>query len=624
MIKGVSTVVSTGYMRQWLIRILSITVLFIVSLQAWPQTWDEIRDSRGQYLYGEGFGSSAIEADRNAMEDLASQIKVRVSSELTLKSDKAQTGNGRRTKFSQTDSLESIITSYSDVTLYNCRRLIVDNGPKEYHYVRYIPMSDIFRMFTEREAKIKYMLNVAEKAERELKMDAALKNYYWSCILLRTLPSPSSVSYTDLDGESHLAEVWVSGKISEILDGLTFEFDGYADKANGLGRLYISYEGEPVTSVDYTYMDGINWSILTSAKNGLGVLEFRKNLELSSISAMVEYQYYHERHQDPEIAGILEVMVPVNFPEAYKSGIRLDVRKRDAVAKKSQTEQQYDMATISQENTAMYSAVVRRILDAVSDGGAEDVRELFTPEGYDAYQRLLMYGNAKILDDNKLDYMRYGDEVYCRSVPMDFAFRTNDKHFVEDVVFVFDSTARVSGLMFALEDRTVNDILSKSKWEDRHKMVLIQFLESYKTAFALKDIDYLSSIFSEDALIITGRVVKKVAVENQITLQSQYVEYNHQSKEEYMNNLRWSFASKEYINLKFSNADIGSYRTESGLFGIQLKQDYYSSNYGDTGYLYLYVDLRDSDRPIIHIRTWQPEPNPDVDSVTGLFGPWNF
>lgn len=616
--------VSTGYMIQRFLRILLIAALLIVSSQGRSQTWDEIRGNRGLYLYGEGFGSSAIEADRNAMEDLASQIKVRVSSELILKSDKAQSGNGRRTRFSQTDSLESIITSYSDVTLYNCRRLIVANGPEEYHYVRYIPMSDIFRMFTEREAKIKYMLNVAEKAERELKMDAALKNYYWSSILLRTLPSPSSVSYTDLDGEAHLAEVWVSGKISAILDGLTFEFDGYADEDNGLGRLYISYDRAPVTSVDYTYMDGINWSILTSAKDGLGALEFRRNMELSSISVMVEYQYYHERHQDPEIAGILDVMPPVNFPEAYKSGIRLEVRKKEAVVRKRESAPQYDMAAVDTEEAARYSATVRRILDAVSGGGAEDVRELFTPEGYDAYQRLLMYGNARVLDDQELSCMRFGDEVYCRSVPMDFAFRTNDKHFVEDVVFVFDSTAMVSGITFALEDRTVQDIVGKSRWNDRHKMVLIQFLESYKTAFALKDIDYLSSIFSEDALIITGRVVNKVSVENQISLQSQYVEYNRQSKEEYMDNLRRSFASKEYINLKFSNADIGSYRADSGLFGIQLKQDYYSSNYGDTGYLYLYVDLRDSERPIIHIRTWQPEPNPDVDSVTGLFGPWNF
>ena len=53
---GVSTAVNAGYMRQQLIRILSIAALFIVSFQAWPQTWDEIRDSRGLYLYGEGFG----------------------------------------------------------------------------------------------------------------------------------------------------------------------------------------------------------------------------------------------------------------------------------------------------------------------------------------------------------------------------------------------------------------------------------------------------------------------------------------------------------------------------------------------------------------------------------------
>ena len=143
--------------------------------------------------------------------------------------------------------------------------------------------------------------------------------------------------------------MWITGKISGILDGLTFEFDGYADEANGLGRLYVSYEGEPVTSVDYTYMDGINWSILTSAKDGLGALEFRKNMELSSIGVMVEYQYYHERHQDPEIAGILDVMAPVNFPEAYKSGIRLDARKKGAVAQTRQAEPQYDMAAVSRE-----------------------------------------------------------------------------------------------------------------------------------------------------------------------------------------------------------------------------------------------------------------------------------
>lgn len=607
------------------LHIVSVIILLASGVCAQSQTLEEMQRHRDEWLFGEGFGSTATEADRNALEDLASQIRVKVSSELTLKSDKVQTGNGRRLKVSSTDSLESVITSYSQVTLNNCQRLIVSNGPKEFHYVRYIPMSEINRMFQEREAKIKYMLNVAGKAERELKMDAALKNYYWAFILLRTLPSPSGVSYVDLDGNEQLASVWIPGKISSILDGLTFEFDGYAEDDKSLGKLRVSYEGHPVTSVDYTYMDGISWSVLTSAKDGLGVLEFRKDAEISSVSVMVEYQYFHERHQDQEIKSILDVVQAVNFPEAYKSGISLNEKKKKAPARVQESvdaEPQFSFAVMEEAETVPYTAAVYRILDAVENGGSEDVRNLFTPEGYDAYQRLLLYGNAKVLDRSRLSYIKFKDEVYCRSVPMDFTFKTNNKHFVEDVVFVFDTSARVSDLTFALEDLTVKDILSKTQWKDEHKMVLIQFLEGYKTAFALKNIDYLSSIFSEDALIITGRVVQRVSVENQITLQNQYVEYNRQTKAEYMANLRRSFASKEYINLKFSNTDIGSWR--EGLFGIQLKQDYYSSNYGDSGYLYLYVDLRDSGRPIIHIRTWQPEPSPDVDAITGLYGPWNF
>ena len=47
------------------------------------------------------------------------------------------------------------------------------------------------------------------------------------------------------------------------------------------------------------------------------------------------------------------------------------------------------------------------------------------------------------------------------------------------------------------------------------------------------------------------------------------------------------------------------------LYGIQIKQDYYSTNYGDQGYLFLMVDLNDPDKPIIKVRTWQPEKDPD-------------
>lgn len=46
-------------------------------------------------------------------------------------------------------------------------------------------------------------------------------------------------------------------------------------------------------------------------------------------------------------------------------------------------------------------------------------------------------------------------------------------------------------------------------WEEDSRICLIRFLEDYQTAYALKRLDYIESIFSDDAWIITGTVLKK-------------------------------------------------------------------------------------------------------------------
>jgi len=45
----------------------------------------------------------------------------------------------------------------------------------------------------------------------------------------------------------------------------------------------------------------------------------------------------------------------------------------------------------------------------------------------------------------------------------------------------------------------------------------------------------------------------------------------------------------------------------SDVYGINIKQNYYSSTYADQGYLFLMVDLKDNNRPKIYVRAWQPE-----------------
>ena len=150
----------------------------------------------------------------------------------------------------------------------------------------------------------------------------------------------------------------------------------------------------------------------------------------------------------------------------------------------------------------------------------------------------------------------------------------------------------------------------------------MEFLENYKTAYALKRLDYLRTIFDDDAVIIVGHVATRLERKATDGIQytaHRYVQRTQYSKEQYLQNLARCFQSNEFVNIRFANNDVRKAR-KGEEYGIQIKQDYYSSSYGDVGYLYLQVDLNDRHQPIIKVRTWQPEPDPEV----GLYGIGNW
>jgi hypothetical protein len=121
----------------------------------------------------------------------------------------------------------------------------------------------------------------------------------------------------------------------------------------------------------------------------------------------------------------------------------------------------------------------------------------------------------------------------------------------------------------------------------------------------MKDWDYVESVFSEDAVIITGRKVVRTGETSETYVNKiKDYEYIKQSKSQYIERLRNT--KKEWINIKFGNTNVEKSMQESQ-YGICLLQDYYSSNYGDHGYLFLLIDATDKDHPLIRIRTWQPE-----------------
>ena len=166
--------------------------------------------------------------------------------------------------------------------------------------------------------------------------------------------------------------------------------------------------------------------------------------------------------------------------------------------------------------------------------------------------------------------------------------------------------------------------MNRTVWPVEARQTLMEFLENYKTAYALKRIDYLRQIFDDDAVIIVGHVAQRYATgKDQVALPSfsnnVYIKRTQYSKEQYLKNLEACFRSNEFVNIRFANNDVRKAK-EGEEYGIQIKQDYYSTNYGDQGYLYIQVDLNERKQPIIKVRTWQPEPDPEI----GLFGLGTF
>jgi hypothetical protein len=161
----------------------------------------------------------------------------------------------------------------------------------------------------------------------------------------------------------------------------------------------------------------------------------------------------------------------------------------------------------------------------------------------------------------------------------------------------------VHGIMDALYgNTTVQDFVRKQR--------ILEFVERFRTAYNEKDITYLKTVFSNNAIIITGKVIKEQQNSDQVlkgNLNSERIEYVIQSKERYLERLKVVFTVNKYISVKFDEIEVTQHPRYPEIYGVTLKQDWHTTNYSDKGYVFLLIDFKNEDEPLIHIRTWQPD-----------------
>ena len=202
-----------------------------------------------------------------------------------------------------------------------------------------------------------------------------------------------------------------------------------------------------------------------------------------------------------------------------------------------------------------------------------------------------------------------GSGYQVRNIPL--IMRPTDSSFNEDeyqeAVFSFDRNGNMESFYLTLSMNLYMNVIksNKSVTDLRRRQLILDYVEHFRTAYNQKDKEFLEAVFSDDALIITGKVIPQ-RVRDNIQLPAR-VEYTRQTKRQYMTKLSQVFAANKHIKVTFDEIRVVMHPTKSEWYGVTLHQGWTSDRYHDDGWLFLLWDFSNEDHPTIHVRTWQPD-----------------
>lgn len=586
---------------------LALGIIITMALTVTAQGVDGIKRN-SSYLYGEGGGVTLQAAKEAALADLIQKISVTVHSDFTSK-ERELNQDGNVTSDAE---YQSIIRSYSTATLTNVKTIVLKPEPDASVFL-YIAKSEIDRIFESRVAKAKEFVGNADEALKNGQIDDALRYYYWSYCLVKSLRYPNEAKIF-VDGQERSLLAWLPTRIDDVMGKVKVQSRRTADNTY---EITATYDGRPVRSMDYTYFDGVDNSPVYSILDGKGLVELRPGMAMDAVQLKLEYEFRGLSRNDSEVEAVVGAMKPAVYRRAYHR-VALDGAASPAESTSTDVNGSMQSPLALTDMGTLGTAVMKPVMQALRSGSIEQCRKKFTAEGWEEFSKLMGYGKVTLMDDIHLDYFADGDCVVCRGLPVSCRFNRG-RVFNEKLSFYIDSNSKqITHVAMGLGREAMNGVvLGHLDWSEKSRTRIVGFLEDYRTAYATKNLEYLDKVFDDNAVIVLG---KRLQVAPQLNkegyMNNHRVQFTQLTKREFLRNLRRQFQSKDYINLHFSQNRI--YQLQKGVerYGIEIKQDYYSSNYGDTGYLTLIFDLTNPDQPVIHVRTWQEQPDPNFGVVS--------
>lgn len=212
-----------------------------------------------------------------------------------------------------------------------------------------------------------------------------------------------------------------------------------------------------------------------------------------------------------------------------------------------------------------------------------------------------------------------------RAIPITLVPLTEDFEGVlnRELTISYNREGKITGVRMALENNQYYSVMQQGSavTDTRRRLEILKFVEDFRCYYNEKNLSALEKVYADDALIITGSVLKNK--ESNFGLPS--IKYRKQDKKQYLQSLKGIFARNKYIDIKFDKISVVRHGTKPDFYGVTLHQDWNTSTYSDKGWLFLLWDFRDEQNPVIHVRTWQPnqviQTDTDVFSLDDFFIP---
>ncbi len=604
--------------------------------------------SSGKYYWGIASSKNVTEAEQNALSDLISQIAVNVTSSFE------QNISGKNEDFNE--SVNKVLKTYSTASLRD-PYIVRDFYNGKIYVLSYIEKTKIKESFEKRKKLCYDLYQNAIGFEGDDNFSDALKNYYYSIILMNSLPDQNiEISGTNLKTE-------VPKRINNILKGVKFKLISSREKSpkEKILNFAVSVNGKPANNLQFSFWAGNN-SIDACAKDGTAEFSLLgASVTFPALTISIKYEYYNTRNQVKDVAELWNLVKKPEFENSFKVNLnneetpQIYSNKTGREGKIFNTKDTVKPPTyVKQNNGSLISKIksgkiklslnykykcnVKREINKnallfLELLNKNDISGLNSLLGNDTFLKnkvmnIIKYNKIQLLNDSihaDLNTTVNGYEI--RKINVLNKYKSLRKQSKEYLVIDFDKKGNLYDVNFGIMDHLYKEFVEEAKYGNDwgNRQIIIKFMEKYRTAYLSRDLNVLGKIFADNALIIVGRVLKELNIKD-------FVKYKYEpsesqptfeqirySKKEYLKRQKRIFQTRKEIFLDFSKFNILRKNNTKGVYGISLRQNYESTGYSDEGYLFLLIDFNKVN-PQIYVRSWQPQ---EWDS-TSLIGLSNF